>query len=696
MAESSTENNTGLTPDEAARLSRERENGSNSSWRSPDARGSSTIESLRSTENETRPWEVGFKIFTKYSREDIVPEEEKYYGIDRHLDIMWDRGTALSLGLDDLKKRGIISFSNNNEIVAKEDGYELGRRTLTKEIPRRIVRDKDDNVLQTESELVEVEVPYFGSDEERRSLSEKFLTSYDLLQILKLQTEKHRFYKKNIENITGLAEEHYLGEHITMRALKAMFNMPGTIDTPKETITGVKYKVDKEGGSIGHTMFMLYELVGNCEKKADFLALRDTPGYFKYLFPESQRGRAGISEKEKFFIGNPYEWEDEDKHEPNTYKKETEDGKRGFLTRHGNIFARFDEKQYQDIRNVVRTFLGGGKRNFLDSNIEYNLEDFRENQDVYVQESFFLNEFKYFGEASDVGIEEYVFDLKKEKLKPIHDQNLELIEWAERMESAGVLEKKIVISEMGGDVSDDYIKLVPGAFMRVYFEKGRDAGALKVIFKLDVRLHTTLTRGISMNVKFGDREVKRSIKELMWGSFEKAEEAMFIGDMPLLQAGRRGLQRIGLTTFMGGRGGDSPGVFHILQKTNLNLESLTDENWWLDFHKKIQLSAGNSAVVTRGEWRKYEGDAGKLAVARMQKEAVVKILTSLVKNLESYTQHATTNTNKNIKTGALTLSRVELINHAIRRFNQRTGLEVPIVSTPPGETPDSTKDIFKK
>lgn len=677
-------------PDDAARLSRERrerEMGGNTY--SADARGHALEETLRTTDNPFVPWDITLENLKGYANTEFVPEPERYYEMDALLKTLKERGRELGYSKNDLIIKGYLSIANGTPVFL-EKGYELRRKPIQVERPVRVFRDEEGKVV-TESELVQTEIPILGEDSERRESSKAFLQAYNLGQIHKLQISKHQHYAKNIENITGLAEEAYLGDHITEKGLELLFNTPGTVDTPKRTVMGVGYKEGREMGDMYFTTIFLYELVGSCEKKDEFLALRNTPGYFEFLFPDSRPDF--VSEKERFWVGDANKWIDESHHTAHSYETEAKSGLRGVLTSHGNIFAHFDVRAYEETRNAVRVFLGGGKEKFFygGKENEFNGGDKDpENKDVKFVEDFILKEYKYYGMASDNGVETYSTDPNENKLN--------LKDWAERVKGTPS-EGKIVVSEMGADSSDDYVKMETGKFMRVYFQKGRDAGPAKLVFDLDIRFTTSLIRAIGFNMGFG----KRSMRELMTGAYvwkegkkinEVAEKPVKFGDLPWWTAGRRVLQSIGLTKFMGGRGGENPGVFHILQKENLRLESLTDEGWWLDLDKKVQLSAGNSAVVTRGEYRRYPQEE---VVHNMQKQVSIDALTAVVRAIESYTQHATLDTNPAIGTGTYSHeSQISLINHAIRRFNERTGYNIPAIKLETKTKPRELDTLLKE
>lgn len=677
-----------ISPEDANRLGRERIEGLRGALYSSDVRGYSLEETLRTTENPNEVWAATLEAIKNFHSYDMVPEEQRYYEPDRVLNVLQNRAFALSLSREELQKRGKVIFHDDDTVNIKEKGYELGRRTVTVERPVRIEKDRAGTVVRTLVRPTEIDIPYFGTNEERKEMFKVFKNSYELMQIYINQISHQRIYRGNIENLTGLVEDMYLGGQMSGEAFGKILNTPGTTDSPKETITRSKYKENVEIGQMVWRTWFLYKLIGSCEKKDEFLALRNTPGYFKFLFPESTPDK--ISNMEDLFIGNPSTWTSKETHTANSYKNPRE--KRGSLTKYGNIFAHFSGSDYESVRKAVRVFLGGGDKQEFGFPVEVNttseiVKFWEENPDVKFAEDFGLCFFKYWGEASEVGTEIYNFN-------PREKNDHKIVAFAKRLEGTPG-QGKVVITEMGADTTDDYVKLRPYLFMRDYWQKGRDAGPIKIIFNPDyeIPLVTGFMEGIVF--KISDKK-ERSFIEMLTGAYSGRtsniqEIPMDPTDLDCISLGRRAFQKFALQYFMGGRGGDSPGIFHLLQKTNLRLESATDENWWLDVNKKIQLSAGVDAVVINGKYRTHDEDD----IATKKENASVKILTALVENIESYTQHAPETSTAGGRTGILSPSLVNKINHALNRFNERTGLKIRLVKLSRGEEPETTKRLFE-
>ena len=418
-----------------------------------------------------------------------------------------------------------------------------------------------------------------GSDVERNSEAEKIEKYIDGVFIRLKENSMWDMYFSNIENLPGLAKFYFTAATISNKDLETTYNLgfvgePGKI----ESVGGVKFDEERVVGQMQDCALRLYEAIGYSEKKDNFINLTKEDGW-KYVIGHS----LSEGEKSKIFkewFGDPSKWVeygkrklDEEDDKKNDVKIEEGKGNRGKLTKHGNIFRGETAQNIQEIRNGVVEFLGGGDA-------------------AKLAEKLAWRKFRVLGLASQYGNELY-------------------------LNEKGVLQW---MTEMGGDVSDDLVKVInPQAYQYTYarkFRGGGPAGSLGKIKPFAVDVFRGVVFGKEYKLPDGTiigRDI--SMRELMW------KKGLRLGDIDYGALPERPLVRPYLSVFMAGKGKELGGG---------SFDKMTDEDappspdilispgTWHGLWKALDVGI-TPAVVFLGDMEKFANDPNRTETVRQYK-----------------------------------------------------------------------------
>ena len=419
-----------------------------------------------------------------------------------------------------------------------------------------------------------------GSDMERNSEAEKIEKYIDGVFIRLKENSMWDMYFSNIENLPGLAKFYFTAATISNKDLETTYNL-GFVGELGETKSkgGVEFDKEKIVGQMQDCALRLYEAIGYSEKKDNFINLTKEDGW-KYVIDHS------LSEEEKNRIfkewfGNPSGWVeygkrklDEENDKKNDVKIEEGKGDRGKLTKHGNIFRGETSQNIQEIRSGVVEFLGGGDA-------------------AKLAEKLAWRKFRVLGLASQYGNEPYVVDDKGKW------------QW---------------MTEMGGDVSDDMVKVInPQAYQLTYarkFRGGGPAGSLGKIkpFAVDVFRGVVFGKGYKLpDGSIIDRDI--SLRELMW------KKGLRLGDIDYGALSERPLIRPYLSVFMAGKGKElGGGAFDKMTDEDAppSPDILVSPGTWHGLWKALDVGI-TSAVVFLGDMERYTNDPNRIETVRQYK-----------------------------------------------------------------------------
>jgi hypothetical protein len=542
-----------------------------------------------------------------------------------------DREAALSLSIRDLIDHGIIKKLNDDSTGdSAVGGFALYEER--KQFPKLSSFQVDPATKQPKLEgamysMVEMEVPYYGNDNERAKMREAYTTAIAEMKVRASIHELYKSYTGNIENIDGLAN-FYLYMLPFASGEKVFYNLPELSNGIKETATGVGFREGKEFGDKVDTSMRLFEVVALSEKPELLKKLMERPGFRQFLFPNDKAVRDWIGdvsgwaretqEVERVDISGKVDFKliaGERNGKLNVIK---ERASRGKLTKYGNIFLeaisledfskgglgsglikpdgeanRVEEEaqkngfktsqheQMQEIKEMVVKFLGG------DATARDAMEEG-------------WKRFKLYWTASEYGYEIYVPGLPDPKeLGEVEYPKTAVDLVANRTYEGTPFKGFIIKTDMGGETSDDTVKVLrPDLFQAVYASKGRDMGPSGSLFKN----HRFSISFMKYNTK-GEGRDRRSWWELMWGA--KAEGSLpeeapkRIGELPWDENYKIN-NKFYLSTFMGGR--KEIGSFQNMTNTGVDLRALTDQGYFRKIWKYLGIGLSD-AVYAKGIFR---------------------------------------------------------------------------------------------
>jgi hypothetical protein len=558
--------------------------------------GMALTETLRTSEDpELIRWAAA-EFMGLFERIELSTENfGSKYDLDRIASQIRERAFTLGLSRQELQERGIVKKVNtDNTAEVKESGYALGERE--KEDKQKAYEEKDaqGRVIKETYRIVETRVPYLGTDEERKNVSEALEDAYAQIVMRGILHLAYIFHEKNSENLIGLAER-YLHHHLTAEAVTRFFKYPAiwTKENSAKTAGGVEVK------GLGHMTAMAMRLwdvvIGLSEKPAELQFYRRRPGW-KLLFPGSTPEEPAKAEKE--WVGDVENWHRGWKWDGSNSKWiVAEPGKaglrrkddlggeaelRGPLAIFGNVTARDydpvkveggideDGNEVLGTREWIRRFLYGGNENPPD--------EIKRAAKMAEENAFRL--MRLWGTADRRGWEIYV-----------DDKGLPELEMS-----------------MGPGIGSDYSKLMKVMF---YYWKNqtrrRDAGPLATRSRYG-ELVVSLPQILAYKGKVGETKVLRTVDEWLWGypaildengNIVEPEEPAYEMDQIRWGAYGRYLETaFYVKSFMLGR--EKVGVYDLIRKTDWSVKDLyelADFGFWENLMKRVAVGIGKETVA---------------------------------------------------------------------------------------------------
>lgn len=616
-----------------------------------------------------------YDLLQMYEDQRIVKEPQPYYILQTAQQLLARRAVTLGRTNADLQTLGWAEIDQSGLGNPREDrkGFCLEWRR----VPHKYIDKKSGK------EVAEIlNLPYYGTEDERKKMWEICTLMNDVLVArINIKQEAH-FTDQHIEDSTGLSTR-YFHDQISNLAIWELYKAPAPPGHPEKTVTGTEYKEGEEAGDMLQFAQQLWTIIGNSSRPSELRKLRETLGW-KMLFPESGPGEAGISEKEKIWVGNVYKMKSEfrtfkspidDKDlvcdhtveivDDEVVKQETEslDGIRGQLTKYANPLAEYNTTTLEVLKNRVKNFLGGG----VDENILFQSPFHRENQAVDSAAGLAWETAKVWDTTSILGW----------RIAPDKDG-----EYEDRLRQNRLSNTEYkgfyVVAEFGTDVTLDTMKgHFPWLFQLMYYGKGREAGPLGPSLFSYEGFSTDITRTITF--KGADDKNYTWYEAMWWGIPVKKADGSVVtttrtSEMPWYQAGRRVLTKCYLPQFMALR--ENVGAFLQATSTGLNLEAFADEGTLFTLWKIVSL-ATTPQKAANGVLHEYHGKEEELY--RKTDEQRMNTMIGIIKGLESYTSYERINMKGSYKPSPNAIIDIPLataINRAIQRFNARCG-QVP-------------------
>ncbi|MEK9178605.1 MAG: hypothetical protein AAB801_02380 [Patescibacteria group bacterium] len=653
-------------------------------------------------------------------------ETQKNWRISHLSDILQDREEAVARPLGYLKNRGIVRMLDiqtqaevrllrgsafpiewNEQFMGMSvvGGHSLGEFTISRFVPESYgYKEEGGRRLPDANSInsfrkIDLSISYFGDLKEREEASKEFANIRHEMLARNLILESFGKYIYFREANQKLVESLYFGSALSNEGLAIVFNLPSREGAAKETATGVK--VESLGRKIA-TAYRLYLLNSRCEKTTRFRETMSRPGFEKFLFPKNPEQAELI----KKWLGEPNGWEKEalirkpddtwDKtgtRTSETLAKERRDGKRGKLTQK-NIFAEGDTYFEGQLHDAIEEFIGG-KEGATDE------ERYVNKQEAETARRIAYRFFRLSLSADVEGIEIY----KRKDDDPVKN-------YGEYDPFPGYE----VSFENGPAASDLGKEAHPWAYIWKSYGKGRDfstpTGLLispKLFSRLAVDFFHHIYFKCEINTDKGIVYEDRSIDEVMWGNEAGGvspsdggnyleEKPVDLPDIPWtgienlndpaeqLKAVDNGLpvgglhseimKNLYLTCFMAGREG---GVFDLMQKTDVRIEELLDEGWWLKFWKMLDVGIKKS-IALEGEFKGVSKEEAEDKLLRHKLGVVEGFLRSLhstvawesveLKNVDPYYRKRTTEKKSNVLVKDRLL---EVVNAALAQEIQKAG-----------------------
>lgn len=225
----------------------------------------------------------------------------------------------------------------------------------------------------------EVERPYFGTDQERKTLARAYEAGADMLLIRERIHTLYKAFSDYKAELDGMVTLFYTRlPWLSNEQLQKIFTMPDISKMTPENLASLEN--GKFGTAANDTMRLLY-LAGNCETKGKIEAVLNTPGFKDKLLPtllermkalratEQQAGhgvltKTGLPENPtdiqivNFLFGDVANWVSDDKRTKETVDVEKE--RRGYLTEFGNIYTErsFSDENENTILARIELILG--------------------------------------------------------------------------------------------------------------------------------------------------------------------------------------------------------------------------------------------------------------------------------------------------------------------------------------------------
>ena len=611
------------------------------------------------------------------------------YVIGRIADILEDRKVATGISFEELLEEDLAqelderTRSALNEMIARRlvpkemaentqyfgramhvGGYGMGEVAVEKEVEESYEKDGEKKKINIRYRPVTETVTYFGPDKDREDFSERCSSMRAEILVRHLIVKNWGRYNTFREALSRLVEI-YFGPVPMTKGVEVLFNLRGRERGPTQTTTGVEYRKGAEFGDMVDTAMRLYLINALSEKPHLFKELMNDPMWRQFVFP--------TDDAMKEWVGNPAGWREDERDAKGeiilgsvrtkkmlkiengavfpTEKMETKEqleeepvgydpnkDKRGRLTR-GNIFAEKKEARDKRLDASIREFLGGGKN-----------QPATMQQEAKAAQQLAYKLFKLWLFADEFGFEFY------------RDPSVGA------KDPSDPLKGKDLVFENGPAASDFGKLTFPYLYLLKSYRKGRDFAppsgfpseykdffqsycvSAFTLFSSRVRLGDGSERRSFMEqwrglpaAKVGSKdyapEPAKRVGELPWAQAvvpEIDEETAILLDLPLSGITEEAIQKLYLTTFMGGR--EAGGTYTLLTKTDFTPQELTDYGFWRKFWKVMDVGI-TEATVLGGRFRGVDANETTKAKAKEDlKEYKVDIVKKFIKGIQSLPQ----------------------------------------------------------
>lgn len=616
-------------------------------------RGAPSLETLTSATKPELILSTAARILRDFEDLDKGEAYDRW-ALKPYYTVLGERARALNLSLEDLKERGIVEEVEGEEgkprLVTKIAGYSI--ETRQERVPRtreqvieeveldeRGAGEKVKRKVRTTKEIATVDVPYYGTKEERELLAKACKAAEQTMIVReKLHNLYAYAYLQNIAALDIMVIAFYLKfPGFSNDQIKALFTLPDFAefeDNPNNTTFG---------DSVDFAMRLLF-IAARSEKKSKMLGLKETPGWKDIVFAGDRAG------KEEEWIGKIDEWEEDDQREKDT----TKDEKRGILTKWGNLFAKGSLSEEKRLLRVIEEIVG-------------------DKDAVRVAHRFF----KISGLAAEEGIERY------EKL---YEPNKTLLLKGQPVDLLGL--------ELNGEpTTDDLAKIIHfRGYREKELSKNRSAGPEITLDKPELeRLATSLLRLAYSKTDHG----VRSVFEQWWGYSAEGhmpkESAKKLGEIDwtvkvpkdfegLTPDSEEVAQEVwniyALFLFLAGRKEPIKGIYDFLYAEDFDPNTFLRKDFWKHKNKFLSLVLRGDVIV-KGEYKElYKDETGDVSYNALDKKKQKEIDESVTKKVKAKGDVAVEAAKKHFWEGVKTLPQWKLVWDTME-LKTRPGLRLP-------------------
>lgn len=426
---------------------REREDEAESSRRS--SRRESLYDELIDSAETPEELFIGLRQLERKKEDgNIPPNLDERYTPPRHLSSMYDRAANLSYSIDELVENGWVTNYNEEtgEAKLKDDRF----------APLAIKAEQVEK-FDSYGRLIGYEMKYnLGTRESRKALEKAYQQAVSELEARDVIGEHFGFrmhvdYRDDLEGLVEMLHSSRMPK-LRISHLEALFNMPGLAELKKDQNNHIL------GDQVEEALFLNLVML-NSGTKDRMKAFLKRPGVQHLIAKMAKESNMTYQNWVSKNIGDVDGWVEDEVRELTTFKDETRDGKRGTITRFGNIpafvgkpgeFANDDEVNFieKDIAGLVSgsglSTKGGIEAAWLSVGIMRGLGVFGSDGFVALKNgksSLPLGEGRIFSGDDTGKFNTYLFNMKegfkgrptglKDMIGRIPDMAMNLFDWAQ-------------------------------------------------------------------------------------------------------------------------------------------------------------------------------------------------------------------------------------------------------------------------
>ena len=277
---------------------------------------------------------IGLRLLERQLEDGHTPPSlSERYTPPRQHSAMFERKEAMSVSIEDLKKRGWLKNYNPDTGEGRPKDARFASFAISSEQTENIIEENSRRYLKNERRY------NFGTPESRKVLALAYERAIHELEVRDILGE-HVSLRINLDyrdNLEGLVEMLHSGRMPKLKAkhLEVLFNMPSLEELSKPGLKPEELeKMHGLGDQVEEAVFLNLLMLnsGTRQGMKDFL---DKPGAAVLMNRLAEKAHMNIDEWKVKYVGVLDEWVDDDKREIESYKKEP----RGLITMFSNIPA---------------------------------------------------------------------------------------------------------------------------------------------------------------------------------------------------------------------------------------------------------------------------------------------------------------------------------------------------------------------